>query len=212
MKRPDITEIIRRLRKKYPDAKTALKFSNPLQMLVATILSAQCTDVRVNLVTEKLFKKYRTAKDYAGASIKELEQDIRSTGFYHNKAKNIRAAAKLLVEKHGGKVPADMNALLELPGVARKTANVVLGNSFGIYEGVVVDTHVIRVSCLLGLTTSKTAELIEQDLMKLVPQKDWFDFSHLIQALGRAVCIARRPQHNLCPLEDICPSAGKMDK
>jgi endonuclease-3 len=203
----NITEIVKRLKKQFPNAKIALNFSNPLQLLVATILSAQCTDKRVNLVTENLFKKYRTAKDFASADVKEFEQDIRQTGFYRNKAKNIISAAKLLLAKHKGKVPASMDQLLELPGVARKTANVVLGNGFGVVEGIAVDTHVIRISCLLGLTNSKKPEQIEQDLMELVPKKDWFIFSHLIQALGRQICIARRPQHSICPLEDICPSS-----
>jgi endonuclease-3 len=175
---------------------------------VATILSAQCTDKRVNIVTEKLFKKYRTVRDYASANLKEFEQDIRQTGFYRNKAKNIIATAKMLLKQHNGKVPAEMDALLELPGVARKTANVVLGNGFGVVEGIAVDTHVIRVCGLLGLTKNTAPERIEQDLMALVPKKDWFIFSHLIQALGRAICIARRPQHAICPLSDICPSSN----
>ncbi len=207
MKTKYVTEIIQRLKKQYPNAKTALNFSNALEMLVATILSAQCRDSLVNTVTEKLFKKYRTVEDYAKADPKEFEQDIIQIGFYSNKAKNIINAAKLIMEKHSGKVPADMNSLLDLPGVGRKTANVVLGNSFGIVEGIVVDTHVIRITCLLGLTKNKNPERIEQDLMAIVPKEEWFHFSHLMQAHGRAICIANRPQHNICPLKDICPSS-----
>jgi endonuclease-3 len=200
-----IKEIISRLKKRYPNAKTALNFSNPLEMLVATILSAQCRDALVNIVTEKLFKKYRSVSDYAQVQPKELEQDIIQIGFYSNKAKHIINAAKLILQKHNGKVPSEMNLLLELPGVGRKTANVVLGNSFGIVEGIVVDTHVLRISYLLGLTKNKNPERVEQDLMAIIPRAEWFHFSHLLQAHGRTICIARRPQHSICPLDDICP-------
>ena len=202
-----VSQILTLLKKEYPNAKTALNFSNPVQMLVATILSAQCTDKRVNIVTEKLFKKYKTINDYAKVSQNEFEQDVKSTGFYRNKSKNIISTAKIIVKDFGGKVPGNMIDLLKLPGVARKTANVVLGNSFGIYEGVVVDTHVIRISNLLGLVKSDNTLKIESRLMELIPKKDWFIFSHLMQSLGRTVCIARRPQHSICVLKNICPSA-----
>lgn len=200
-------EIIRRLKRKYSDARIALLFGSPFQLLVAVILSAQCTDKRVNLVTQELFKKYRTPKDFAASRLEELEQDIRSTGFYRNKAKNIKASAQIILEKFNGKVPQTMEELLTLPGVARKTANIVLGIGFGIISGIAVDTHVIRVTNLLGLTKNSDPVKIEQDLMKLVPHKDWTVFSLLIQAHGRAICIARRPQHSICPLNDICPSS-----
>ncbi|OGS17359.1 MAG: endonuclease III [Elusimicrobia bacterium RIFOXYA2_FULL_50_26] len=203
-----VNEIIKRLKKQYPGAKTALKFSNPLEILVATILSAQCTDARVNAVTEKLFKKYRVAQDYASVTVGELEQDIRSTGFYRSKAKNIAGAARRIVEEFNGKVPDDMDKLLSLPGVARKTANVVLGNAFGKVEGIVVDTHVIRLSNRLGLTSNDDPVKIEQDLMKIVPRSKWFHFAHFLQALGRDVCVARNPRHSDCVLKDICPGAA----
>ena len=200
-------EIIHRLKKAYPEAKIALNFGDPFQLLVSVILSAQCTDKRVNLVTPALFKKYRTAGDFAKARIHELEQDIRSTGFFRNKAKNIKASAQLIVEKFNGKVPQMMEELLTLPGVARKTANIVLGIGFGVIAGIAVDTHVIRITNLLGLTKNSDPVKIEQDLMMLVPHKDWTVFSLLIQAHGRAVCIARKPQHINCPLKNICPSS-----
>ena len=199
--------IIARLRRAYPDARCSLNYSNPLELLVATILSAQCTDERVNLVTADLFRKYRKAEDYVNVEQTELEQDIRSTGFYRNKAKAIQGACHLLVERHGGRVPKTVDELLELPGVARKTANVVLGNAFGIASGVVVDTHVGRLSQRLGLTAHAQAEKIERDLMELVPHKDWVDFAHLMIYHGRAVCKARKPECERCPLEDLCPSS-----
>ena len=202
-------EIIHRLKKKYPDTKIALNFGNSFQLLVSVILSAQCTDKRVNLVTPELFKKYRTVRDFANSRLQELEQDVRSTGFYRNKAKNIKGSAQIILAKYNGKVPQTMEELLNLPGVARKTANIVLGIGFGIIAGIAVDTHVIRVTNLLGLTRNSDPVKIEQDLMKLVPHKDWTIFSLLIQAHGRAICIARRPQHSICPLNDICPSANK---
>jgi len=200
-------EIIKRLNKTYPDiAGTALSFENPLEMLVSTILSAQCTDVRVNKVTEHLFKKYKKPKDYYLS--KDLEKDIRSTGFYRNKAKNIRGACKLIDEKFGGKVPKTMEQLVELPGVARKTANIVLGNSFGIVEGIAVDTHVRRLSFRLGLTRNTDPVKIEQDLMKLYPKKEWFDLSNLLIEHGRKICKAPTPFCSKCFLSDICPRNG----
>jgi endonuclease-3 len=196
-----------RLRKAYPDAHCSLNYSNPLELLVATILSAQCTDERVNIVTADLFRKYRKAEDFINVEQTELEQDIRSTGFYRNKAKAIQGTCRIIVEQHGGRVPSTLDELLELPGVARKTANVVLGNAFGISSGVVVDTHVSRLSQRLGLTVHEQPEKIERDLIELVPQKDWVDFSHLLIYHGRAVCKARKPECASCTLEDLCPSS-----
>jgi endonuclease III len=200
-------KIIARLRKAYPDAHCSLNYSSPLELLVATILSAQCTDERVNLVTPDLFRKYRRADDFIKVEQSELEQEIRSTGFYRNKAKAIQGACRLIVERHGGRVPASLDELLELPGVARKTANVVLGNAFGISSGVVVDTHVGRLSQRLGLTAHEQPEKIERDLIELVPQKEWVDFAHLLIYHGRAVCKARKPECAGCVLEDLCPSS-----
>lgn len=203
-----VKTIIGRLKKAYPEATCALDHQNPLQLLVATILSAQCTDVRVNIVTRELFRKYRTAADFAGADPAVFEQEIRSTGFFRNKTKSIIGMAHALVERHGGEVPDTMDALVPLPGVGRKTANVVLGNAFGKNEGVVVDTHVTRLSRLLGLTTQADAVKIEQDLIALVPREEWTLFSHLFIHHGRAVCIARRPQCAECVLSDLCPSSS----
>lgn len=203
-----IIEIIRRLKKAYPDAKIALNYSNPVETLVSTILSAQCTDKRVNTVTSKLFKKYRTVSDYAHANLKEFEQDIRSTGFYRNKAKNIIESAKIIQSKFNSHVPESMEEILTLPGVSRKTANVVLSNAYGKLEGIVVDTHVKRISQRLGLTKYSTPEKIEQDLMKTVPHKEWLKFSFLIQFLGRDVCKSQNPIHSKCVLKDICPSSN----
>ena len=203
-----IGPILRVLRRTYPDARTALHHENALQLLVATILSAQCTDARVNLVTPALFAKYKTAEDFARAEQSILETEIRSTGFFRSKAKRIREAAALLVERHGGGVPDTMDALLELPGVARKTANVVLGSWFGKSEGVVVDTHVRRVSQRLALTRQKTPEKIELDLMSVLPKKEWTAFSHRVIFHGRQVCIARRPRCPDCVVADLCPSAA----
>ncbi len=200
-------EIIRRLRREYPDAHCALEHSSAFELLIATILSAQCTDARVNIVTADLFRKYRHPEDYLKVPQAELEKDIRSTGFFRNKAKNIQAACKRIVEHFGGKVPQTMDELLTLGGVARKTANVVLGNAFGIAAGVVVDTHVARISQLLGLTKNKTPEKIERDLQSVVPKKDWIMFPHWMISHGRQVCIARRPKCGECVLNDICPSA-----
>ena len=201
-------EIIKRLKKGYPDAKIALEFSSPMENLVATILSAQCTDQTVNKVTMPLFKKYRTVKAYANADIKEFEKDIHSTGFYHNKAKNIINAAKMVLEKFGGKIPDNMQDLISLPGVARKTANVVLGNSFGKTEGIVVDTHVIRLSQRLGFSKNKDAVKIEQDLIDIVPKTEWLLFSNLIINHGRKICSARKPDCEKCILDNICPKIG----
>ena len=199
-------EIIKRLKKAYPDAHCALNHSNPFELLIATILSAQCTDVRVNIVTADLFRKYRVSEDFLNVSQKELENDIRSTGFYRNKARNIQAACKRIVEVYGGKVPEKMEDLLTLGGVARKTANVVMGNAFGIASGVVVDTHVSRLSQRLGLTKQKDPQKIEKDLIELVLKKHWVMFSHWLIFHGRRVCHARKPKCPDCVLNDICPA------
>lgn len=200
-------KIISLLKKAYPDARCSLNFTNPLELLIATILSAQCTDERVNIVTRDLFIKYRSADDYARASREELEQDIRSTGFYRNKAKSIQGACAIISQKHKGRVPDTIEELLALPGVARKTANVVLGNAFGIAEGIVVDTHVERLTRRLGLTEEKQPEKIERDLIELVPRRDWIDFSHLLIYHGRRVCKARTPLCEECAIEKLCPSS-----
>ena len=205
-----VKKIISGLQKTYPDAHCELNHSNPLELLVATILSAQCTDKRVNVVTAGLFKKYRTAADYAKANPAELEQDIRTTGFYRNKAKNIQACCRKLVERHGGQVPQSMEELTHLDGVGRKTANVVLGNAFGINEGIVVDTHVARLSHRLGLTRENDPEKIEQELMKFVPRKLWTLFSHWLIWHGRRRCYARSPDCPNCEIKKLCPSAGKV--
>jgi endonuclease III len=199
-------EVTARLKAGYPDARTELDWSNPLELLVATILSAQTTDVQVNRVTESLFSKYRTAEDYADSTPEELEEDIRPTGFYRNKARSLRGMASALVEEHGGEVPRTMSELVALPGVGRKTANVVLGNAFGTNEGVVVDTHVRRVSNRLGLTESSDPVKIEQDLIGLVPEEDRTIFSHLLILHGRRTCKSRKPDCPNCVLKDICPS------
>ena len=200
-------EVVARLEAEYPDARTELDWSNPLELLVATILSAQTTDVQVNKVTERLFAKYRTAEDYADAPSHVLEEDIRPTGFYRNKARSLRGMASALVEEHGGEVPRTMSELVALPGVGRKTANVVLGNAFGVDEGIVVDTHVRRVSGRLGLTQNRDPGKIEQDLMQVVPKEDWTIFSHLLILHGRRICKSRKPDCPNCTLNDICPSA-----
>jgi len=196
----------------YPDAHCELNFTGPLELLIATILSAQCTDVQVNKVTPGLFKKYRTARDYAEADPAGLEHDLRAIGLYRNKAKNIRACCRLLVDEHGGKVPGTMEALLRLPGVGRKTANVVLGNAFGQNVGVVVDTHVARLSMRLGLTRQTDPKKIERVLMKLVPQKDWTLFSHWLIFHGRRRCKAVKPDCPNCELKDLCPSYPRLMK
>jgi endonuclease-3 len=202
-----VSGIIEELRRLYPGAKCTLNFSNPLELLIATQLAAQCTDERVNIVTEKLFQKYRSVEDYASASQEELEQDIRATGFYHNKAKNIRAACQRIITEFGGEVPHTMSELLSLAGVARKTANVVLGNAFGIVDGFTVDTHNMRLSRRFGWTTNTDAAKVEQDLMRVVPREDWFDLSHLMIFHGRAICAARKPLCEECTLAKLCPSA-----
>jgi endonuclease III len=204
-------EVTARLKAEYPDARTELDWSNPLELLVATILSAQTTDVQVNRVTESLFSKYRTAEDYADSTPDELEEDIRPTGFYRNKARSLRGMASALVEEHGGEVPRTMSELVALPGVGRKTANVVLGNAFGTNEGIVVDTHVRRVSGRLGLTEGSDPVKIEQELMRLVPEEDWTIFSHLLILHGRRTCKARKPDCPNCILNDICPSARNYE-
>ena len=204
------SEILRILRKTYPDAHCELTHRNPFELLVATILSAQCTDVRVNMVTPALFEKYPDARTMAGGRQEYLEEIIRSTGFYRNKAKNIRAASAALTEKHGGKVPRDLQSLTVLPGVGRKTANVVLGNAYGIESGVVVDTHVGRLSQRLGLTKHRDPVKIEQDLMKVVPRESWTLWSHLLIWHGRRRCFARNPDCDRCELSALCPSAGKL--
>ncbi|MEE8204864.1 MAG: endonuclease III [Dehalococcoidales bacterium] len=200
-------EVIKRLKERYPQARIALEYTNPLELLVATILSAQCTDVRVNQVTAALFKKYRTAEDYAAADITQFEQDIRPAGFYRNKAKNIVSAAALIVAKYGGQVPRTMAELTTLPGVARKTANIVLFNAYGVIDGIAVDTHVRRLSQRLGLSEHSDPVKIEQDLMQQVPKKKWGKFSYLLIDHGRAVCTARKPKCDACLLNDICPAA-----
>lgn len=203
-----IEKIFELLKKDIPNSKIALDFSNPLELLIATILSAQCTDDRVNIVTKTLFKKYTSAKDFATVKIGELEQDIRSTGFYHNKAKNIQNTCKLLIEKYHGEVPSTMEELLELHGVARKTANIVLHHAFGIIEGIAVDTHVKRVSFRLGLTKNTDPEKIEQDLMKVVPKKLWVKVNDLLIWHGRKTCDARKPLCEQCVLLKTCPRNG----
>jgi endonuclease III len=196
------------LARHYSAARCALEFRTPLELLVATILSAQCTDERVNKVTRELFTKYRSAVDYARAPLAELEKDIQSTGFFRNKAKSIKGCCEVLAEKFDGQVPSDLDTLVELPGVGRKTANVVLGTAYGIPSGVVVDTHVTRLSRRLGLTAEKNPEKIEQDLMKLLPQDEWIDFSHRMIHHGRRICVARKPKCPECPLNTFCPRIG----
>ena len=207
-----VEAIIAELRRLYPDAKCSLDFSTPLQLLIATQLAAQCTDERVNMVTKDLFRKYRSVEDFATVSQEELEQDIKSTGFYRNKAKNIRAACQRIITDFGGEVPYTMKDLLSLPGVARKTANVVLGNAFGIVEGYIVDTHNMRLSRRFGWTTSEDPVKIEQALMRIIPQKDWLDLSHFLIYHGRAVCAARKPLCEQCTLAKLCPSAFVAQK
>ena len=199
--------LISRLKKEFPQARTALEYSNPLQLLISTILSAQCTDVRVNIITPTLFAKYRSAKDFANADRSELELEIKSTGFYRMKAKHIIDACKIILENFGGNIPKTMDELLSLPGVGRKTANCVLGGAYGIQSGIVVDTHVIRLANRLGLTKNEEPDKIEQDLMKLVPKREWYRFSNLLILHGRRTCKARTPLCGNCKLSDICPSS-----
>jgi len=203
--------IARRLKKHYPGATCSLNFATPLELLVATILSAQCTDERVNMVAPALFQTYRTAADYARAPQEELEAAIRSTGFFRSKAKHIRAACRAILEQHADKVPGSMDALVALPGIGRKSANVVLGTAFGIGVGIVVDTHVTRVSRRLGLTSHKDPEKIERDLMALFPKSQWIDLGHAMVHHGRRICAARKPKCGACPLGDICPRIGVKD-
>jgi len=207
VERRRINRILNILSKAYPNAKVALHFLNPLEMLVSTILSAQCTDERVNLVTKDLFKKYKTPEDYAKSEINELEAIIRSTGFYRSKAKNIRNTCQILVETFDSKVPRTMNELTSLPGIGRKTANIVLSNSYGMIEGIAVDTHVARVSKRLGLTNAKEPDKIEQDLMKLIKKELWISFTYQMIEHGRRICNARKPLCNQCLLKRLCPSA-----
>ncbi len=200
--------IVRRLRKAYPDAHTALKHSSPLELLIATILSAQCTDERVNKVTPSLFARFPRASDLAGADRAEVEELIRSTGFYRNKAKSIQGASQKIVSDFGGQVPETMEEMLSLPGVARKTANVVMGNGFGVTTGVVVDTHVFRLSHRMGLSKGKNPQEVEKDLMALVPKKEWIGLGNRLISHGRAICPARQPKCEGCTVESLCPRNG----
>jgi len=200
-------QIVKALSKAYPDAHVALRFSNPLEMLVATILSAQCTDEKVNEVTATLFRKYRSAKDYLKVPEDELKADIKPTGFYNQKATSIREACRRIVETYGGQVPDTMEDLVTLRGVARKTANIVLGNAFAIVEGVAVDTHVKRLANRLGFSAQSDPDKIEQDLMRLVPRKKWFNFTYVLIDHGRALCEARKPRCGECPVSHLCPAS-----
>lgn len=204
--REKISEILRRLKKEYPALSTVLNFKNPFELLVATVLSAQTTDVHVNRVTETLFKKYKSIEDYAGAPLDKLKRDISSINFYNNKAKNIQASAKMIIEKFNSSVPRTMAELITLPGVARKTANIILSNAYGINEGIAVDTHVKRLSFRLGLTKNEDPVKIERDLMAIIPKEEWGNISHLLISHGRRVCQAKKTRHNECSLYDICPS------
>ena len=201
-------KVARRLARHYADAQCALHFSSPLQLLIATILSAQCTDERVNMVTPELFRRFPGADDLANASQSEIERIIQSTGFFRNKAKNIKECCRRLVEEHGGEVPQDLESLIRLPGIGRKTANVVLGTAYGIASGVVVDTHVGRLSIRLGLSAHKDPIKVERDLMALLPRREWIAFSHRMIHHGRRICVARNPKCDICPLNDICPKIG----
>jgi endonuclease-3 len=200
-------EVIRRLSESYPDARVALQFSNPLECLVATILSAQCTDEKVNEVTASLFPKYRSAEDYLKVPEDELKADIRPTGFFNQKAASIRGACKRIVEVYDGRVPDTMEDLITLRGVARKTANIVLGNSYGVVDGVAVDTHVKRLANRIGFSGEKDPDKIEQDLMRLIPRDRWFGFTYVLIDHGRAVCVAKRPRCEDCAISDLCPSS-----
>lgn len=204
MKQEKVNKIIKILDKEYGDVDIALNFSNVFELMVATILSAQCTDKRVNIVTSTLFKKYKTIKDYADADLKEFENDIKTTGFYRNKAKNIIETANIVLSKFNGVVPKTMEELTTLKGVARKTANIVLGSGYGINVGIAVDTHVIRLTNLIGLSKNSDPKKIEKDLMKIIPKKYWKNISFMVQTLGRRVCIARRPKCDICPVNKLC--------
>jgi len=205
-----VKSILKILDQVYPDAKCSLDFHDPLQLMVATILSAQCTDERVNKVTPALFEKYRSAGAFAEAPLEQLEQDIKSTGFYHNKARAIKESSKVLADQFGGRVPRELETLIKLPGIGRKTANVILGNAFDIAAGIVVDTHVDRVSARFGLTRGKDREKIERDLMALIPKEKWIKFSHQLIQHGRRICIARKPKCSICPLRPFCDYGMKM--
>ena len=205
-----VLQILLLLEKEYPYAKTALRFSNPLELFVATILSAQCTDAKVNEVTESLFKKYRTAEDYAKADLKTLEMDVRPTGFYRIKARRLRDTCRMLIDRFESEVPRTMEKLTMLPGIARKTANVVLSNAYGVIEGIAVDTHVMRLSKRLGLSESRTRDRIEKDLMVIVPREKWARFTDLLIFHGRRVCDAKKPKCSQCSLSRLCPSAFKF--
>jgi endonuclease-3 len=215
VKRPEVylepkaraQKVMELLEKEHADAEIALHYKNPLELLIATILSAQATDEQINAITPKLFQKYKTAKDYANADLTELEQDIKSSGFYHNKAKNLKNSAKLLVEKYNSQVPKTMEELVELPGVARKTANIVLFNAYGVIAGVAVDTHVRRLAQRLGLTENTNQDKIEKDLMNIVPKDKWMHITDLLIFHGRRVCNAKKPRCDACVLNKICPSA-----
>ncbi len=205
-----VAAIVKRLKKEYPEAKIALNYGDPWELLVATILSAQCTDKKVNEVTSGLFKKYHSLKDYAGAKRDVFEQDIKPTGFYRNKAKSVITAAQMILSEYNGKVPDKMDEILKVPGVARKTANVVLGNAYGVVEGIAVDTHVFRLSRRLGLSRDDKPDKIEKDLMSRILRKEWFGFTYMLQAHGRKICTARHARCDICVLNDICPSAFKV--
>ena len=211
-RRAQAARVNRRLKADYPGAECALENETPFELLVATILSAQCTDVRVNMVTPELFRRWPTAREMAAAPIKSLEKVIQSTGFYRNKAKNIKAASRDILEKHGGDVPREMEEMVALAGVGRKTANVVLGTAFGMATGVVVDTHVARLSQRLGLTDHTDATKIEQDLMELLPKRDWVDFAHRMIHHGRQICVARKPKCPMCSMKTFCPTIGVEPK
>ena len=206
-----VLKIIELLEKAHPDAKIALDYANPLELLVATILSAQCTDKRVNIVTKVLFKKYKKAEDYANAELEELEEGIRSTGFYRNKARNIKKCCQTLVQKFASQVPRTMEEMLELPGVARKTANIVLSNAYGVVEGIAVDTHVRRLARRLGLSEHENPNKIESDLMEIVPETNWKTITDLLIFHGRRICEARKPKCSICILNKLCPSAFTFD-
>ena len=202
------SRIVRALRRLYPDAECALNHGNPLELMIATILSAQCTDERVNLVTQELFRKYRSAEDFVCVTVQELERDISSINFFRNKAKSIQGACRKIIDQHAGRVPETLEELVELPGVGRKTANVILGTAFGIASGVVVDTHVSRLSQRMGLTSRKTPETIELDLVEIIPRRDWINFSHLLILHGRQVCKARKPDCAGCRIAAECSRVG----
>jgi len=202
-----VEEILSLLEKAYPRSRTALQFRNPLQILIATILSAQCTDAKVNEITPALFEKYRTAEDFARAEREELEREIHSTGFFRNKTKSILGAAKKIIEDFDGRVPDTMTELISLPGVARKTANIVLSSGYGKSEGIAVDTHVKRISGRLGLTLETNPDKIEQDLLAVIPRKDWLDFNYILVNHGRAICQARKPKCGICPVKNLCISS-----